>query len=203
MVSKRLLRPYNTNLVHLEEEEKMNTKYIKLISAVLVLALSSLACGVGSSGTPATSVAIEEVNQWAASASASSEFGVTGWIATQATGAPDTTECGDNSTAWASSSTDMVEWLQLGYTTPVYATQVVIHITYNPSYVTTVELIEPNGSTHPVYTAQPKQMACPANLTVSFPKTTYLVSGVKITIDQTTLDDWSEIDAVQLIGTLK
>lgn len=187
----------------------MNTKYIKLISAVLVLALSSLACGAGSSVTPAaptappTSVPIEEVKQWAASASASSEFGVSGWIATQAIGAPDVTECGDNPGAWASSSTNTVEWLQLGYTTPVYATQVVIYITYDPSYVTAVELIDTNGSYHTVYTAQPTPMACPAQLTVSFAKTTYLVSGVKITIDQTTLNDWSEIDAVQLIGTMQ
>jgi hypothetical protein len=187
----------------------MKPNYIKLISAVLVLALSSLACGAGSSVTPAaptappTSVPIEEVKQWAASASASSEFGVSGWIAAEATGSPDTTECGDNSTAWASSSTDTVEWIQLGYTTPVYATQVVIHITYNPSYVTAVELIDTNGSYHSVYTAQPTPMACPAQLTVSFAKTTYLVSGVRITIDQATLNSWSEIDAVQLIGTMQ
>ena len=79
----------------------------------------------------------------------------------------------------------------------------VIYITYNLNYVTAVELIEPNGSTHTVYTAQPAPMTCPGQLTVSFPKTTYLVSGVKVTIDQTTLDDWSEIDAVQLTGTLR
>jgi hypothetical protein len=178
----------------------MNTRNIKLICAALALALSVLACG---SGSPATAPVNETVNQWAASASASSEFGTSGWIATQATGAPDTASCGDNPTAWASSSTDTVEWLQVGYTTPVHATQVVIHITYNPSYVTEVELIDTNGKYHSVYTAQPKQMDCPAQLAVSFPKTTYLVNGVRITIDQTTLLSWSEIDAVQLTGTLK
>jgi hypothetical protein len=181
----------------------MKSNTIKLICAVLVLALASLACGISSPAPIATTEVIQVLNQWAASASASSEFGVSGWIATEATGAPDTTSCGDNETAWASSSTNTVEWLQPGYTTPVYATQVVIYITYNPSYVTAVELIEPNGSTHTVYTAQPTSMVCPAQLTISFLKTTYLVSGVKITIDQTTLDSWSEIDAVQLIGTLK
>jgi hypothetical protein len=194
------------------EEEKMKPNTSKLISAVLVLVLASLACGTSSTATPvppvptvppAPTVSNEAVDQWAASASASSEFGVSGWIATQATGAPDVTECGDNSGAWASMSTDTVEWLQLGYTTPVYATQVVIYITYNPDYVTAVELIEPNGSTHTVYTGQPTPMDCPDKVTVSFPKTTYLVSGVIITIDQTTLNDWSEIDAVQLTGTLR
>ena len=190
----------------------MKPNTIRLISAVLVLVLASLACGTSSTPVPATSVpnvppaptvSNEAVNQWAATATASSEFGVSGWIATQATGAPDVPECGDNAGAWAASSTDTVEWLQLGYTTPVYATVVVIYITYNPDYVTAVELIEPNGSTHTVYTGHPTPMDCPDKVTVSFPKTTYLVSGVIITIDQTTLNDWSEIDAVQLTGTVR
>jgi hypothetical protein len=144
-----------------------------------------------------------ETDQWASSASASSEYGVSGWIATQATGAPDTTACGDNPSAWASSSTNTVEWIQLGYTTPVYVTQVVIYITYNPSYITKVELVDTNGGYHTAYTAQPKQMDCPTKMIISFPRTSYLVSGVKITVDQTTLNSWSEIDAVQLTGTLK
>jgi hypothetical protein len=176
----------------------MNTKMIKLIGAILVLVLSNLACGLGSSATPEA-----PISQWAVSASASSEFGTSGWIAASATGAPDVTECGDNTSAWASYATDTVEWLQVGYATPVYATQVVIHISYNPSYVTAVELIDTNGNYHSVYTAQPQEMTCPAQLTISFPKTAYQVSGVKITIDQTTLYSWSEIDAVQLTGTLK
>jgi hypothetical protein len=172
----------------------MNTKGIYLISAILILALSILACGT-SSGTSA------EINQWANSGSASSEFGISGWTAVQATGAPDTTECGDYSTAWASFYTDTVEWLELGYATPVYATEVVIYNTYNPSYVISVELKDTDGNYHTVYTATPAQKTCPNNLTISIPKTAYLVTGVKITIDQTTLNSWSEIDAVQLTGT--
>jgi len=193
----------------------MKPKYIKLICVVLALALTSLACGFGSSGTPKANTenpantantedtANTEIDQWASSASASSEFGVSGWIATQATGAPDTTACGDNASAWASSSTNTVEWIQTGYTTPVHATQVVIYITYNPSYVTNVELVDTNGSYHSVYTAYPKPMDCPAKMIISFPRTSYLVSGIKVTIDLTTLNSWSEIDAVQLTGTLK
>ncbi len=195
----------------------MKTNTIKLICAALILTLSSLACGLGSSAAPATATVVvlptsaplpttapnEDVNQWAVAASASSEFGVSGWIASQATGAPDVTECGDNAAAWASSSTDAVEWLQLDYATPVYASEVVIYNTYNPSYVIYVDLIEPNGGTHTVWSGVPESMDCPAKLMVSFEKTDYLVNGVVVTIDQSTLNSWSEIDAVQLIGTLK
>jgi hypothetical protein len=187
----------------------MNTKTIKLISAILMLAAVSLACGASSTPTPVPTIppapteANEPVSQWAVTATASSEFGVSGWIATQATGAPDVAECGDNAGAWASSSISTVEWLQLGYAKPVFATEVVVYISYNPNYVTSIELIDTNGTAHTVYTNQPTTMACPAELTVSFPKTSYLVSGVKVTIDLTTLNDWSEIDAVQLTGPVK
>jgi hypothetical protein len=180
----------------------MNTRYIRLFCAILVLTLSSLACGIGSSSVP-VSEDNPTISQWGASASASSEYGSSGWTAEQAIGVPDTTGCADYTTAWASASADTVEWLQLTYVTPVHATQVITHITYNPSYVTKVELIDTNGKYHTVYTAQPSQMTCPAELAVSFDKTSYLVTGVKITVDQTTLNSWNEIDAVQLIGTAK
>jgi len=175
----------------------MKTRSILLISVLLVLVLSSLACGLGSSGTVTT------LEQWAASGTASSEYGTSDWTAQQATGAPDTTTCGDQTTAWASANSDTVEWLSLSYATPVYATKVVIYITYNPSYVTLVELQEPNGTYHTVYTATPQTMACPYQLTISIPKTSYLVKSVRVTVDQTTLNSWSEIDAVQLVGTDK
>jgi hypothetical protein len=175
----------------------MKMRSILLVSVLLVLVLSSLACGLGSTGTVTT------LEQWAASGTASSEFGSSDWTAQQATGAPDTTECGDQTTAWASDGTDTVEWLNLSYATPVYATKVVIYITYNPSYVTLVELQDTNGTYHTVYTASPQTMNCPYQLTISIPKTSYLVKGVRVTVDLTTLNSWSEIDAVQLVGTDK
>ncbi len=171
----------------------MKSKSILIVNAILVMVLSSLtACGSG----PVTTL-----DQWAASGTASSEFGSSSWAAQQATGAPDTTTCGDYSTAWASLSTGTVEWLNLSYTTPVYATTAVIYISDNPNYVTLVELQDTNGAYHSVYTASPQTTtACPYQLTVTISKTSYLVKAVRVTIDQTTLNDWSEIDAVQLVG---
>lgn len=172
----------------------MKKNVFPVLCAILALVLSNLACGA-SSGTP--------VEQWASSASASSEFGTSSWTAEQATGEPDTADCGDRSTAWASWGTTTVEWLQLNYTTPVYATEVVIYMTYNPSYVVLVELIDTDGNLHSVYNAAPETKPCPYEMSVSFPQTDYLVTGVVITIDQSTLGSWNEIDAVQLIGAGK
>jgi hypothetical protein len=162
-----------------------------------MLILSNLACGLGSTGTAAS------IEQWASSATASSEWGSSGWTAQQATGAPDTAACGDQTTAWASANSDTVEWINLSYSTPVYATKVVIYITYNPSYVTLVELQDTSGAYHTVYTASPQTMACPYQLNINFAKTDYLVKAVRVTVDQSTLFSWNEIDAVQLVGTNK
>ena len=43
----------------------------------------------------------EVIRQWASSATAGSEYSNTDWSANQATGAPDTPDCGDQETAWA------------------------------------------------------------------------------------------------------
>jgi len=41
---------------------------------------------------------------------------------------------------------------------------------------------------------------CPYILTVPVSGADYLTDGVKVTIDQTKINDWSEIDAVELVG---
>jgi len=41
---------------------------------------------------------------------------------------------------------------------------------------------------------------CPFTLSVPVENAGYQVVGVKITIDQTVVADWNEIDAVELVG---
>lgn len=169
----------------------MKKNVFPILLALAALVLSSLACAAG--GTP-------KIEQWASSAVASSEFGIESWTAEQAIGEPNVTECGDNIYAWASWGTDTVEWLILGYNTPVYATEVVIYQTYNPDYVVLVELVDTDGNLHAVYEGQPSTKPCPYEMSVTFPQTDYLVTGVAVTVDQSTLYSWNEIDAVKLIG---
>ncbi|MCP4164656.1 MAG: LamG domain-containing protein [Chloroflexi bacterium] len=135
--------------------------------------------------------------QWADSAYASSEYGNPGNGAVQATGAPDITQCGDQSSAWAplSNGSDP-EWLRLRYSTPVYATGVRIHETNLGGFVSRLDLVEPDGTVHPLSTDF-DETPCPGYFELSFSQTPYLVSEV---IVHTQISGWEEIDAVQLLG---
>lgn len=142
-----------------------------------------------------------EIRQWASSASASSSYGETAWSASQATGAPDVFECGDNSSAWASYNTVGTEWLELTYATPVTVSEVNIYETYNADYVSKVELVDINGGLHEIYTNVPMSFSCPYTLTIPVFGSDFQAVGVRITVDQTTLNSWNEIDAVEIVGT--
>ncbi|MCP4540936.1 MAG: DUF1795 domain-containing protein [Chloroflexi bacterium] len=145
----------------------------------------------------------EEIAQWALFATASSEYGDFDWAAIQATGEPDTFECGDIATAWASADNSSVEWLELEYALPVRPSAVNIIQTHSPDQVVTVELIDPDGVYHEIYTGEPEDKSdeCPYTLSIQVPKANYLATGVKITLDQSVIPaTWNEIDAVELVG---
>lgn len=140
---------------------------------------------------------------WASSAVASSEYGNPSWAADQATGAPDTMECGDIQTAWASSSGGTEEWLELSYDVPVWVSQVNIVQTYNPNQVVRVELQNSDGQYQTVYEGEPAQeSACPFTLEIAVARAEFAADTVVVVIDQSVLGlGWNEIDAVELIGT--
>ena len=144
-----------------------------------------------------------ELRQWAISAVASSEYGTSDWAAGQATGSPDTLACGDQQTAWASSSSDTVDWIELQYGVPVSPSQVNILETYYPDQVVRVELRDPLGTYHIVYTGQPQELStCPYTLSIPVQGADYLAVAVRITVDQSVVGQWNEIDAVELVGTV-
>ncbi len=145
----------------------------------------------------------EEIEQWAYYATASSEYGDFDWAAIQATGEPDTFECGDVVTAWASANGSTVDWLELEYAIPVYASQVNIIQTNSPDQVVTVELIDTEGVYHEIYTGEPQEKSdeCPYTLSIEVSEADYMATGVRITVDQTVIPaTWNEIDAVELVG---
>jgi len=189
------------------------------LRTVLVLLPAMLACSLFSQAvqpaevptsvapqsfpTTAAGEAPKPVRQWAADAQASSEWGTSDWTAGQATGQPNTAECGDLGTAWAASGQSTVEWINLFFTTPVYPTELLITQTYNPDQVVQVDLIDMQGQFVTVYTAQPRQVdsPCPYVLTIPVSRSDILAQGVRITIDQSVLGlGWNEIDAVEIIG---
>ena len=143
----------------------------------------------------------ESIRQWAISAVASSEYGDSDWNAMQATGEPNTVECGDHVTAWASSDSATVEWIELIYAEAVFPTEINIHQSYNPNQVSKVELLDTAGNYHVVYEAAPAwQDLCPFVLKITVDDADYQVLSIRITIDQTVVQSWNEIDAVELVG---
>jgi len=195
---------------------------------VIALLASTLACqavtgGTPDSDTPNTSSTVPEetisqeepaapaveakepemevIRQWAIFATASSEYGNPDFSAFQATGAPESTDCGDYSNAWASAEATSVDWLELLYEKPVYPEQINIYQNNLPDQVVKVEVIDPNLNYYTVYTGEPSVTECPYTLTIDITDIDFLVASVKLTIDQSQLDaSWDEIDAVELVG---
>ncbi len=157
------------------------------------------------SETPAAK--IELLHQWATGAEASSEYSTPAWSAEQALGEPDTEligeMCSDEPSAWASQDQDSVEWIELRYEVPVYPVEINIIQTYSPDQVSMVEVIDLDNEYYTVYESQPTDQGsddCPYELSAPVSGVDTLIYGVRITIDQTQLESWNEIDAVELVG---
>lgn len=136
-----------------------------------------------------------------ASTGASSQFGENSWSASQALGAPNVETCGDSGNAWASLGSTTVEWIDLVFQQPVTPAGVIIYLSYNPNQVSKVELLDMLGQYHTIYTGTPKaEDQCPFLFKIEVSKADYQAIGIKITIDQSVLGNWGEIDAVELYG---
>ncbi len=145
----------------------------------------------------------EPLRQWGVLAEASSAYGTDYWSANQATGEPDTPECGDNVTAWASLSATGIDWIEITYAVPVNPSEINIYQTYNPDQVVKVEVVDANMTYHIVYENTPMDRSfdeCPYMLSIPIENHFEGVTGVKISVDQSELESWNEVDAVELVG---
>lgn len=189
----------------------MNTRAL-CYGLLVLLTLLGLACGGLPGGntpvaptrqpTTAPTVAAGLVAQWAVEAAASSEHGDPQWAARQATGEPNTSTCGDNTSAWAAAFADTDgEWLELSYTQPVFPTEVRIYETYHPGGIVRVELISTVSEYITIWEGQPRAVEeCPRVFSIPVSDVETPITGLRITLDQSVIGDWSEIDAVQLLG---
>jgi|GEM_PF-1042515 len=166
----------------------------KRLCVLLVIIMTTLALSL-------PTMAQNELRQWATSAEATTEFSPAEWSASKATGAPNAmTVCGDSVEAWASLEVTESESLTLYYDTAVQPTQINIHQNYNPGAITSVELIPAEGDfTVPVANSADTSTTCPGVFTIDV-QLDLEVIGVVINLDQTIVNDWNEIDAVELVG---
>ncbi len=149
---------------------------------------------------PATLPGDNLLRQWASEARASS-FYAPDYDPAGVTGPPDVEGCQDSPNAWAAAAPNTLETLEVRFATPVFAVGLNIHQSYNPGFVSAIELIDERGEARTVYSATPAPAgACPEVLSVTFAQTLTRIVGARLTVDQRVGTTWAEIDAVELLG---
>jgi hypothetical protein len=132
----------------------------------------------------------------------SSQWSTTSWSASKAIGAPDVTTYGDNSNAWLASVKDgTLEYIGLGYTTPVFAYGATIRETLGAGMVYKVEARDTAGAWHTVWQGtDPNKEGAIADFFIKWPITNYKVNGLRVHTNTNKTTTYEEIDAVQLSG---
>ena len=142
--------------------------------------------------------------QWAATATASSEYGSDSYGPIQSTGVPNVPGYADDGRAWASASADnQEEWLEVTFARPVHATGVRIRQSYNPGAIKQVEVFEAGGQSHVVWSGTDPARAGQSEIAwfaVKFAATSFPTQRIRIFLDSPAVKGWNEIDAVQLLG---
>jgi hypothetical protein len=141
--------------------------------------------------------------QWAASATASSQYGSDTWSASQATGEPNTPDYGDHGTAWAPSVYDGGhEWLELTYESAVIPTEVAVWESSGNGFVTRVEAWDPDASTWvTLWQGEDRSPEFVVGFAPEIERVAFATDRLRISID-TAVPGWNEVDAVMLEGVL-
>jgi Abnormal spindle-like microcephaly-assoc'd, ASPM-SPD-2-Hydin/Immunoglobulin domain/HYR domain/Fn3 associated len=125
------------------------------------------------------------------------------WGAIQVLGPPDTFSYGDISTAWSAAERDgTLEFITVGFATPVYSIGATIRETLANGFVYQVDALDTNNVLHTVWSGiDPSLPGSPAEFLITWARTPYLVKGLKVYVD-TDHDNgqWEEIDSIQLHG---
>jgi hypothetical protein len=136
-----------------------------------------------------------------ASSSYNDAQGTAPFAAAQATGVPNVEALGNSGMAWATKTPDGgIEWLELKYAKPVFATAVRIRESLGPGAIIKVELYDEKGTPHTVWSGADATKGLDY-LVVEFQKSAFKTDHVKLTLATNVVPGWQEIDAVQLVGS--
>jgi hypothetical protein len=155
-------------------------------------------------GLSEEAIRTESLGQWAETAKASSEYWHKDYSAAHATGEPDVPTHSDHTHSWSPSASERnLEWLDLTFFRPVYATAVRVRQSFNPGSIIRVEAFEANGASRVLWEGKdpnryPKDQI--AWLLVNFPRTEFPVRRIRLSLDTPAFKGWRQIDAVQLVG---
>lgn len=150
-------------------------------------------------------IVADTTGQWAASATAGSQYGRTQYSAAKATGAPDIKVAGNSPDAWCpAGKNEGTDWLEVSFAKPVRATEVRVRQNDTVGAIAKIEAIAPDGTSHLWWEGVDPFVASGTRDIVWFavrvPKTDYVVAKVKITLNLAAVTGWKEIDAVQLVA---
>jgi hypothetical protein len=174
-----------------------------MIRSITILVIAIVLVSLSTTGLSQAQGDTAPLRQWAASATASSQYGSDGWSAKQATGEPNTPECGDQQTAWASGKSNEQASLTLKFQQAVIPTQINIHQSYSPGSIVRVEVIDAQaGKAVKIANSadKPGNTPCPGVFSINITDSLPAVNGVVIHLDQRQIGQWDEIDAVELVG---
>ena len=166
------------------------------------LAFAMTACSLPVLDSSAATATPEVLAQWAATAEASSQYGLPDWSAARATGSPEVDACADDPRAWASLRGRGVEWLTLTYPESVYAVEVQIHQSFGRGAISRITLFDSSDEPHVVWEGNDERDPCPGVLIVRMPQTAYATRRVRVDLDESRTEQWNQIDAVELVGVL-
>ncbi len=143
----------------------------------------------------------ETNGQWANTATASTQYGDDAWSAEQATGGPDVDSYGDNGSAWAPKEVNKgVETLTVTFAKTVTPAGVRIRESYGSGSITKVELLDTDGVYQTIWEGADSTTGL-KYLQIAVTDATYETNTIRITFDTTKAPtEWTEIDAVQLVG---
>src|ERR1700704_201580 len=139
--------------------------------------------------------------QWASKVlEFSSELTSVQYAALQALGKPNVLPAGgQNPNAWTPDKPKRLEFIKLGYASPIQIQQIAIAESYNPSALYKVYIYDEAGKEYLIHTFSPMAVPLKAMMRNIFvEKTPYKVAAVKIEFDGQSLPDYYSLDAVAI-----
>ena len=123
-----------------------------------------------------------------------------GWSAERLVGEPDTPECGDSQSAWASlEQNETEEWIEVDFARAVLPHAVIVRATYNPGAIVRIEA-DANGRWVALWEGDDPTTGCPGNLVVGVGSRAFVLSTLRVVLDCSKVPGWNEIDAIGVLS---
>ena len=147
-----------------------------------------------------------QVLLWAGGALASSSSGTDGYHTRQALGKPNTLACGYYVTAWQPVPDETEAWIELYYSPNILPDYLYINQSYLPEQLAKVEVVTIDEETITVFDREVddiyQPMECPATRSFWLPEVEVLIRTVRITLQREVDEEWTQIDAVGVLGLI-